>query len=154
LTYPGLVPLFSDFRSSGFTWSGFLLPGSRLELDYQLSRHPAAVFYLDALGLGPLSDLGGVQPVRRSPASAASRPPGSAAGPAGSTDVAGQRIPQFLGMLGVQVDLIFRAVQPEADGSPGCTAVKVIYEQGLYFLSHMCSIPLTDLWRTSVDNPS
>jgi hypothetical protein len=37
---------------------------------------------------------------------------------------------------GVQVDLVFRAVQAETDGSFGGTAVKVIDEQGLYLLSH------------------
>jgi hypothetical protein len=43
-------------------------------------------------------------------------------------------------MPSVQVDLIFRAVQPEADGSLGSTAVKVIDEQGLYLLGHGRSI--------------
>src|SRR5579864_2931647 len=57
-------------------------------------------------------------------------------------------------MLSVQVDLVLCAVQPEPDGSFGSTAVNVIDEQGLYLLSHGRSIPLTDLWRTSVDNPS
>jgi hypothetical protein len=35
-------------------------------------------------------------------------------------------------MPGVQVDLVLRAVQAETDGSFGGTAVKVVYEQGLY----------------------
>ncbi len=39
-------------------------------------------------------------------------------------------------MLGVEVDLILRAVEPEADGILGLTAVEVIDEQGLYLLSH------------------
>jgi hypothetical protein len=56
-------------------------------------------------------------------------------------------------MLCVQIDLVLCAVQPEADGTFGVTAVKVIDEQGLYFLSHGRSIPLTDLWRTSVEKP-
>ncbi len=47
--------------------AGPLVSGGRLEFHYQLSRHPAAVLYLDALRLGPLADLGGIQPARRSP---------------------------------------------------------------------------------------
>jgi len=56
------------------------------------------------------------------------RPPGSAAGPPGGTCVAGQGIPQLLGVPGVQADLVLRAVQAETDGSVGGTAVKVIDE--------------------------
>jgi hypothetical protein len=41
-----------------------LLSGRGLELDYQFSRYPAAVFDVDALRLSPLADLGGVQPIR------------------------------------------------------------------------------------------
>ena len=38
-------------------------------------------------------------------------------------------------MLGVQVDLVLRAVQAETDGSFGGSAVKVIDEQCLYLLT-------------------
>jgi len=38
----------------------------------------------------------------------------------------GQGVPQLLGMSGVQVDLVLRAVQAEKDGSFGGTAVKVV----------------------------
>ena len=70
----------------------------------------------------------------------------------GDPYVAGQRIAQFPGVLGVQVDLVLRAVQAEANGSLGGAAIKVVDKQGLYLLSHGRSIPLTaDLWRTSVD---
>jgi hypothetical protein len=48
-----------------------LLAGRRLELDHQFSGYPPAVFHLDALRLGPLADLSGVQPAGRSPAPAA-----------------------------------------------------------------------------------
>ncbi len=81
-----------------------LLSGSRLELDDQLGGHPSAVFYLDALRLGPLTDLGGVQPAHRAPAPASGRPPGTAASPPGSPHIPRQRVPQFLGVPGVQVD--------------------------------------------------
>ena len=60
---------------------------------------------------------------------------GAAAGPAGSIDVPGQRIPQFPGVPSVQVDLILGAVQPEPDGTLLCAAVDVIAEQGLDLLS-------------------
>ena len=77
--------------------AGRLLPGGRLELDHQFSWHPATGLHLDALGLGPLADRGGVQPVRRSAPGAADRPPGRPAGPAGGTYVASQRIPPWHG---------------------------------------------------------
>ena len=54
-----------------------LLAGCRLELHHQFGGYPAAVLHIDALGPGPLADLGGVQarsPVR---ARAAGWPPGS-----------------------------------------------------------------------------
>jgi hypothetical protein len=91
-----------------------LRAGCRLELDDQFSGHPPAVFHLDALRLGPLSDLGGVQPARRSPAPAAGGSAGATANPP-SPHVGRQRVTQLLGMLSVQVDLILCAVQPEAD---------------------------------------
>src|SRR6516162_6654925 len=106
-----------------------LLAGCRLKLHDQFSGYTAAILHFNALGLGPLAYLGGVQPACRPPARAARRPPGS-------THVAGQRIAQLPGMPGVQVDLILRAVQAETDGSLGGTAVMVIDEQGLYLLSH------------------
>ena len=68
-----------------------------------------------------------------------------APGPAGSMYIARQRLLQRLGMLGVQVDLILGAVQPEADGAFGLGAVKVVDIQDLYLLGHGCSIPLPDL---------
>jgi hypothetical protein len=40
-------------------------PEAALNLGYQVSRHPAAILHLDALGLSPLADLSGVQPARR-----------------------------------------------------------------------------------------
>ena len=111
-----------------------LLAGCRLKLHDQFSGYPTAILHFNALSLGPLAHLGGVQPARRSPARAARGPPGRAAGPPGSAHVAGQGIPQLLGMPGVQVDLAVRAVQAETDGFLGGTAVKVIYEQGLYLM--------------------
>ena len=41
-----------------------LLADSGPELDYHVSGYPAAVFYLDALRLGPLADLDSVQITR------------------------------------------------------------------------------------------
>src|SRR5207249_851505 len=84
-----------------------------------------------------------------SAAAAAGWRAGAAADPAGSIDVPGQRIPQFPGVPGVQVDLILGAVQPEADGTLGDAAVEVIDEQGLYLLSHGRPAP-NECQRTSV----
>jgi hypothetical protein len=39
-------------------------------------------------------------------------------------------------MIGVQVDLIFRAVQPEADRALSGAAVQIINEQGPHLLGH------------------
>jgi hypothetical protein len=38
-------------------------------------------------------------------------------------------------VLGVQVDLIVSTVQPETDSTVGLTAVEVINENGLHFLT-------------------
>src|SRR5579859_2868092 len=125
-----------------------LLPGGRLEFHHQLGRHAAAVFDLDALGFGPLADLGGVRPARRSPAPGPRWPAGSAVGPPPGAHISRECRAQFPGVLLVQVDLVLGAVQPETDGSLGGTAVKVIDEQGLDLLGHSRLIPLTDSWRT------
>jgi hypothetical protein len=109
-------------------FTGVLLSGGGLEFHHQLGGHPATVFYLDALGFGPLADFGGVHTVRRSPASASCRPASSAAGPARSAHITRKRVSQCLGVLLVQVDLVLRAVQPETDRSFGGAAVKVIDE--------------------------
>ena len=71
-----------------------------------------------------------------------------------SHTVTRKRIAQLPGVLFVQVDLILTTVQPETDGTLGGAAIKVIDEQGLYLLGHSRSFPLTDLCRTSVDNPT
>jgi hypothetical protein len=86
-----------------------LLFGGGLEPDHQLGGYPAAVPYLDALRFGPLANLGGIQPARRCPAS------GSgwllaAPGPPRRIHITRQRIPQRLGVPGIQVDLILGAV--------------------------------------------
>ena len=47
-------------------------------------------------------------------------------------------------MFGIQVDLVLGTVKAEADRTLGLTAVKVINEQGLYFLRHEFSIPYAD----------
>lgn len=122
-----------------------LLAGSGLEFDHQVSGYPAAIFHLDALCPGPLADLGGVQAVRRPAAAAAGWLAGAAAHPAASIHVPRQSLSHVLGVLGVQVDLILGAVQPEADGTFGGAAVEVIDEQGLDLLSTAAPGPLTGL---------
>ena len=61
--------------------------------------------------------------------------------PPGRIYVARQRIPQRLGMLGVQVDLVLGAVQTEADSAFSLTAIEIIDQQSLYLLGHGFSIP-------------
>ena len=122
-----------------------LFPGRGLELDHQFSRYPSAVFHLDALRLGPLADLGGVQPARRRPAPAPGRPPGTAPCAPGSGHKRRQRVPQCPGVLGAQVDLVLGAVQREPDSTLGLAAINVIDEQSLYLLSHGRSVLLTNV---------
>ena len=105
-----------------------LLSGGCFEFDHQLGGHPAAVFDLDALGFGPLADVGGVQPARRSPAPGSRRPASSAVGPPRDAHITRKCVPQLPGVLFVQVDLVLGAVQPETDGSFGGAAVKVVDE--------------------------
>ena len=83
---------------------------------------------MDTLRLGPLSDLRSVQSASRSLALAAGGPARAAANPPPGPHIGSQRVPQLLGMPGVQVDLLLRAVQPEADRTLSGTAVQVIDE--------------------------
>src|ERR1700755_1862421 len=112
-----LVPLDAELQSKkpsqthgGVASIARVHAARRLNLHAQCSGYPTAILHFNALSLGPLAHLGGVQPARRSPARATRRPPGRDAGPPGSAQVAGQGIPQLLGMPGVQVDLVVRAV--------------------------------------------
>ena len=54
-------------------------------------------------------------------------------------------------MLGVQVDLIVRTVEPEAYGAFGLAAIEVIDQQGLHLLCHASVVPLGELMH-SVDD--
>ena len=94
-----------------------LLSRGGLKFDYELGRYSAAIFDVDALGLGPLTDFGGVQSVRLRLASAAGWPPGAGAESAASGCIACQSVSQLPGMLGVQVDLVLGTVQPEPDSA-------------------------------------
>src|SRR5579859_3004695 len=134
--------------------SRVLLSRGCLEFHHQFGRDAAAVFDLDALGFGPLADLGGVRPARRSPPPGPCWAAGSAIGPPPSAHILRKRLAERLGVFFVQVDLVLGAVQPETDGSLGGAAVKVIDEQGLDLLGHGRLIPLTDLRHTSVNNPT
>src|SRR5690349_10105589 len=127
--------------------SGTLLPGRGLESGHHLGGHPSAVLHVNALCLGPLADLRAVHTAPRCPASAPSWPPGTASGSTRGLHVACQCIPQCLGMLGVQINLILGAVQSEPDSAFGLTAIEVVDEQGLYLLSHRCPISLTGASR-------
>ena len=103
-----------------------LLAGCCLERDYEFSGYPAAVFHVDALGLGPLADLNGVQSACRCPVPATGGSAGGAADPPPGLYAGGKGVPQLLGVLGVQVDLILGAVESEADRDLGGAAVEVV----------------------------
>ena len=79
--YPGMIAPkpsagYSLIHATGSAGAR-LARGRRLELDHQFGGYPATVFHLDALRLGPLTDLGGVHPAGRSPAPAAGGPTGT-----------------------------------------------------------------------------
>ena len=102
----------------------------RLVLLDDVGRDAAAVLDLDALPLGPLADLGGVDggaAPRRPRAALLAVPPA----PPGVREVLPQCLAQFVAVRGAEVDLVFRAVQAEADGAGRLAAVEVINEQRL-----------------------
>ena len=76
-------------------------------------------------------------------------PPTTDACPPGGAHVARQRASQLLGRLRAQIDLVLRAVQPEADGTVCVTAIKVIHHLDLYRLSRKCLL-LSRAWRISL----
>src|SRR5689334_3548287 len=109
-------------------------------------------FYVNTLGLGPLADLGGVQPGGRRPAGGASGTPGPAAGPPRGAHVGRQCLAQRLGVRGVQVDLVLGAIKAETDRPFRLGPVEVVNEHSLYLLSHGVSFLSPVFWCTSVDN--
>src|SRR5262245_58223491 len=115
-------------------------PARRLILADQLAWHPTAVSHLDALRLGPLTNLGRARSAARILTSAAGgSPPGGTADLATSRDVLLRGLTQRLRMGGAQVNLVLRTIETKVDGSFCLTAVEVIDEQGLYLLGHACS---------------
>ncbi len=67
-------------------------------------------------------------------------PPGRAGDPPAGVDIASQGLAQFLGVLGAQVNLVLRAVQSNTDRSFCLAAIKVVDEEGLYFLGTLVSV--------------
>ena len=134
-----------------------LLARCRLELHDQFGGYPAAVLYVNALGLGPLAYLGGVQHACRAPARAAGRPPGSTADSPGSIHVAVRASRSSWACL------VFRSISYSVPSRPKRTVPSAalpsrssinVDKQGLYLLGHGRSSPLTGLWRASVCSSS
>src|ERR1700733_5301952 len=120
-----------------------LLLRRRSEFDDQFGRYPAAVFDLDALSLGPFPDRCRVGPGGSGPTTCVSAwaADDRSRRPACGTHVRLQRLPQRLGVLGAQVDLIFRAVEAEAHRALGLSAVQIVDQQGLNLLRHVYAVP-------------
>jgi len=86
--------------------------------------HTAAI---DSLRLRPLAHFSGIRSTRRRPAATTGGPPGAASRPPGGIRIARPCIPQYLGMLRVQVDLILHTPRALSDykvcidrsGAPG-----------------------------------
>src|SRR5260370_22558865 len=113
-----------------------------LELDDQFGWYPPAVFDVDTLSLGPLQDRCRVRPGGGSAAPVSAWAPGNRSRrPACGANVRLQCLPHRLGVLGAQVDLIFRAVEPEAHRVFGLSAVQIVDQQGLYLLRHVYAVP-------------
>ena len=110
-----------------------VLLAGRLVLGDDLGRDPAALFDLKPLRLGPGAHLGVTDAAAGGLAPGLPCPPGGAGDPAARLDVAGQGRPQLLSVLGAQVDLVVRSVQPEKDRAFRLTAVDVIDEERLNF---------------------
>src|ERR1039457_3156981 len=104
--------------------------------------------------LGPAACLRVADAIRRSLASALACAPGGAGDLPAGVDIAGQGRPQFLGVAGIQVNLVLRAIQSEDDSSLRFAAVEVVNKEGLYFLRHAClrSCPLS--WRSIAQHMS
>src|SRR6202034_4274235 len=114
--------------------AGGLCSCGRLVLLDDVGRDAPAVLDVDALLFGPLADLGGVDGGAAAPG--AGRAPGGAAGPPGVREVLLQRRTELVVVRGAEVDLVFCAVEAEADSAGRLTAVEVVNEQGLNFLGH------------------
>jgi hypothetical protein len=98
------------------------LAGCSFELHDQFGGYSRAVFPLDALRLGPARTSVVFSLLAGPPASAAGEAAGAAAHPSASPHVGCQRVPLLLGVFGVRVDLVVRAVESEADGPLGRAA--------------------------------
>ena len=96
--------------------SGTLLSSRGLELDHQFSGRPSVVFHFDALRVCRSRTS---VPSARSPVSCVRSgwPPGTALGPSCRAHVLRQRVPQRLGLPGVQSDVPLGALRPGADGT-------------------------------------
>src|SRR6201995_3883894 len=113
---------------------GCLLPGRGAEPGHHAGGHAAAVLELDALFLGPGPHVLGVDVARCVPAPGPARRPSAAADAPGRGHVAAESRPQFLGVLGVQVDLVIGTVQPELNTAFCFAPIEIVDEEGLYFL--------------------
>jgi hypothetical protein len=93
-----------------------LHPCSRLVLLDDIGRDTAAVLDLDALPLGPLADLGGVDGAAAAPA--AGRAPGRAAGPPGVREVLPQSLPQLVAVRSISYSVPSRPKRTGPAASP------------------------------------
>ena len=83
----------------------------------------------------------------------ASAPGGAGDLPAG-VDIAGQGRPQFLGVAGIQVNLVLRAIQPEKNCALCFATVEVVDKEGLYFLRYACLRSCSLSWRSIAQHMS
>jgi hypothetical protein len=82
---------------------------------------------LDVRLLGPLAGLGGFHSCAAPGANCAL---GSAAGPSGVREELPQRLSELVVVRGAEVDLVFGAVQVDADGAGRLAALEVVRQAG------------------------
>src|ERR1700743_3035358 len=117
-----------------------LLAGGRLVLGNDIGGNAAAVLNVDPVLARPVPDFGRVLRRAGPPTSATcdtTAAPGGAADLAGVGVVLAESGPELLGVLLVQVDLVFSPVQGEPHGTLGRPAVNVVYEECCDLLGHL-----------------
>src|SRR5579859_4337146 len=107
-------------------WSGSAFPGGGLVLLHDAGRDPPALADRDAVFSCPRADLAAALSPGRGPGSPAGRP---AARLTGVVEVRLELLAEGSRVLGVQVDLILRALESEPHRLCGWAAVEVVFQR-------------------------
>ena len=130
-----------------------LLPGGGLEPGNHVGWDPAAVLDLQPVGPRPVAYLRSALAARVGLAQPAGRAPGGSGDLAAGSGIAGQDGAQLPGVDLAQVDLVVRAVQPEADCSLSLAAVNIIDGSGLSPLNRVTTDALVKVLQFASKRP-